>query len=375
MRRMRKIKASATTGIIIPDKPKPQVHVGARIYKRPSLVLTRLDRLRQGAIPRIAVTRSQGGIGDVMMTLPTVRAMSKKYGCKIDYGTDFTYLDGALAAVLEGIPYINKIVPWREIEEEVYDAVLDLTCPCVAHEQPHAEPINRIDLFARHAAIPLEDHSIDYVMKEKEIGRALEELNNYPNLLNKLNKLILVQPSSSTNRRDVPVDVFPHLIRQLVTRDPSFKMLVFTHDDSDNAFAKGIDWKSIKNCIHMKNYKIREIAAFMHFCDTVICPDSSLLHLAGALNKKTVTFFGPTDPRARVNYYPRAVAIAPGKQLHCWPSWYTKCELGFMCWKRIDMNMSINTVLAVANNVPLPNHPDLVAFGDYNSSNRMYEIL
>ncbi len=53
--------------------------------------------------------------------------------------------------------------------------------------------------------------------------------------------------------------------------------------------------------------------------DVVVCPDSALLHLAGALNKKIVTIFGPIPPQSRINYYANATVLI--KRLPCQYCW------------------------------------------------------
>jgi hypothetical protein len=184
---------------------KPEVKMGGNVtpYSRPSPVLNHMDRVRQGESPKLCITRKQGGIGDVLMTLPTVKGLSKKYNVKIDYGTDYNYMGGALHKVLEGNPYIGKVMPWRDVDPEAYNCVLDLTCPCVAYEKPLVPPINRIDLFARHIGLDLEDHNIDYYIKPEEIEWAKDFITTH-NL--DIHKRILVNPSSSTTRRDCPRD-------------------------------------------------------------------------------------------------------------------------------------------------------------------------
>jgi heptosyltransferase-2 len=57
------------------------------------------------------------------------------------------------------------------------------------------------------------------------------------------------------------------------------------------------------------NRSLTDTAALVQQMDVVICPDSSMLHVAGALNKKIVTIFGPIPPQSRINHYPNATAV------------------------------------------------------------------
>lgn len=339
------------------------------VYSHPVKSVHKIDQLLKGEMPRLAITRKGGGIGDVLMTLPTVKALSKKYKVKLDYGTDFDYLYGALPKVLLHNPYIDSVLPWKSLDPDDYHAILDLTCPCVAHEVPMATPINRIDLFARHLGVALEDTDIDYYITDDE--RTWAKRYIYDHRLEPY-KLLLVQPSSSTSRRDAPHDKVQRAVGLALANQIDLRTIVLTHS-TDNGIAS---W-NFGNIHRAHDLDVRQIAALMEQCEIVLCPDSSVLHLASALHKKTVTLFGPTDPRARVNYHPKAVAVWPGKELKGYPRWF-EGETGggeFLAWKRLDPDLVAYTLLSVLNNLPLPESRELVTFGTYNPTQKMYENI
>jgi len=354
-------------GIVVPTQQTIHTAGHLHAYNQPTRALKNLENIIEGNKPRIIVSRKQGGIGDVMMTTPTAKAISKKFNCKIDYATDFGYLDGALVKVLHDIPYIESIIPWREVDFESYNAVIELTCPCIAHERPLVQPINRIDLFARHAGIRLTDTSMDYVITKEELDWAEQYLVDH-NL--DPYRLILVQPSSSTTNRDAPVQKIKRALEQVLSLDRTAHAIVITHN-SDNVSA---DWRFAD--IHvLNNFDVRQIAAIMHCCHLVLCPDSGVLHLASALHKPTVTLFGPTDPHARVNYHPEAVAIWPGKDLHNYPCWYEDPGDGYLCWKRLEEPIIAKCCLALLHDDLLPESSDIVTYGDYEQARPLYEVL
>lgn len=323
-----------------------------------SPALVNLDRAIQGGPPSICINRFNGGIGDVLMTTPAVKAIAKKYQCKVDYATDLHYLDGALEKVLRYNPYIGKVFSAADLPDmrDQYSAIVDFGCPCVVHEQPKAIPVNRIDLFARYARLQLTDFHVDYVITEEERQWA-DDIFYQHNLTRKTN--ILVQPFSSSIRRDAPIDVMQTAMRKVLQQIKA-NLLVITHD-SDNIKDRKWDWPEV---LPLHNFDIRQLAAIMERCDLVLCPDSSILHLAGALDKPTVTLFGPTDPRARVNYYPEAIAIWPGGRLSCSPCWYNSdaCNNRCVCWKQFDVEEVALTILAKLNNSALPFSDNLVFF-------------
>lgn len=356
-------------GAIVPGPNRFQGNRAEAPFSRPSAALRRLDQVRQGGAPNILIVRSRGGIGDVMMTTPTVKAIAAKYNCQVDYCTDFLYLDGALPRVLEGIPYIREVFDEGELaaRKEDYDAVINLTCPCIAHEIPMAPPINRVDLFARHAGVTLKDHRLDYVFDPKELEWAREYLVKN-NLMQ--HRLVMVQGSSTNTRRDAPFSKVMDAINKMTAVDPNLRFLIVTHQ-SDNV---KVSW-DLAHSWTLNNMGVRDLSAIMSYCDLVICPDSAVLHMAAAQQKKTVTIFGPTDPRARVNYHPEAVAIWPAKNLHNYPCWYKDPHDGYMCWKILDPEMIVHCCHSLMNNSPLPSPADVVTFGGYKRADTSYEII
>ena len=350
------------------QKPQFIGHSSINAYKKPVSALDKLDRIMHGEPPSVCICRSKGGIGDVLMTLPTVKAIKNRYKGKVGYATNIDYLNGALYKVVQGNPYIDEVFDYKKLNYQDWDTVIDLTCPCVAHEVPGAIPINRIDLFARHAGlgIPLEDPSIDYAITEKEMKWAKEWIE-YRRLNGK--KLVIVQANSSTTRRDLPT---PVLLKSIAGILNNFNMygIVVLHSDSDTS----INWKLDRTEI-MRDYDVRHIAAIMNYCDLVMCPDSALLHLASALEKKTITFFGPTDPRARVNYHPQAIAIWGAYNLHCKVCWYDqKCRSQFACWKNITPEMVLDAADHILNNKTIISKPWLVNFSK-KEKDAPFEIL
>ena len=135
-----------------------------------------------------------------------------------------------------------------------------------------------------------------------------------------------------------------------------------------------IDW-GVSRAHVLNNFDVRQLSAIMHFCDLVLCPDSAILHMASAQSKPTVTLFGPTDPRARVNYHPEAVAIWPAKHLKNYPVWYHRPTDGYLCWKLLDPTMIADVMRALLTKNALPPYQDLVTYGSYKYDSSNYEII
>jgi ADP-heptose:LPS heptosyltransferase len=291
--------------------------------------LERLDRIRRGDKVKICIARTQGGIGDVLMTTPTVRAIKERYNpCELTYSTDFSYLNSALTKVLQDNPYIDKVVNHLTDRPNSYDAYINLTCPCIPHEQPKAIPIHRIDLFANFAGVELKDRSMIYNVKEEERKWARRWLEERA-IDSKNHKIILVNPYASNARRSWEPRRWLETMAYITHEDKSVRVIVVTH---------GSDFDKTKfdlvNTIKLHDYDIRSIAALVEASNLVLCPDSAILHIAQVFNKPTIAVFGPTDWRARTNYSPLTTAISHGAEVMANPCWYdARCPCNLSCMR------------------------------------------
>lgn len=321
---VQKIRLGAD-GVVTGKRMQP--YTSGQAKQTPSVKLSRLQKLLKSREPHICVVRGEG-LGDVLMTTPTVRALKKTSNrVQISYATNTRYLEGALVKVLQHNPDINEILERDLLDDSRYDLVVSLHCPAIYYEKPGNPPINRIDLFASHAGVKLSSHDLAYFIQQDEV-EAGEKLVSH--LQNK--KIILVQPFSSSEKRSLSHDKLKSALSILATTH-GIMSLVLTHSTD---FGTEVLWDSIPGCKTMRDLDIRQIAGLMVHCDLVLCPDSSILHLAGALKVPTVAFFGPTHPAARINYYPNAVAIWRGEDLNCSPCWYESCSMGETCWSMIS---------------------------------------
>lgn len=364
---MRRLRPNSQ-GIFVPQT-QPIIHAGqVKPYTKPNPTLQRIDRLLNGENPNICLTRIHGGAGDLLMITPLIRTIYKKYGVKVDFGTDFSYLEGILPKCLQHNPYINQIIPWKEIDKEKYDAVVDLTCPCVAHEVPQAKPINRVDLFGRHVGVQIESGRLDYFVTEEEIKQAKQYIKQ--NFKSKNKKLVFIQHSASSQNRTLPHSTLKECIKELLLANRNIIPIIPMYK-SDTA-----DTQWVYKDIHLlQGFDIRMSAAIMSQCDLIICQDSLILHLANALKLPTFTFFGPTDPYARVNYHPEAIAYWPAGELKQFPIWYTNPPGWDICWKRIEVSVAVKTILAMLEGNALPVSRNMVTFGPWQFDNENYEII
>ncbi len=306
------------------------------IQKKEGLSIRRIERLLHTGKPDICVVRSLGGIGDVLMTTPFVRALKHKWPKgHITYATDFKYMDGALKDVLLYNPDIDELLQYQVVGSREYDLKLDVTSVCVGMEKPGLHVPNRIDLFANHAGVSLEKTGFlpTYIVSAEEKVWVQEKLSRYPRRSMSTPR-IGIQVRSSTVSRSWQLDRVRDLAIRLMT-ELSAQVVVF-----DSSYGGGPEeqW-NISGIVVVKDYKIRQVAALIDAMDLMITPDSGLMHIAGALNKKIVSIWAGSDPDSRINHYPNAIPIAR-KNYKCFPCWYNAkaCASSYLCIKSITVD-------------------------------------
>lgn len=334
-------------GVVVPDRMQP--YHANQAKNQPAKKLSRLQKLLKTKEPRICVVRGEG-IGDVLMTTPVVHDIRNFFETvQLHYATNTRYLDGALVKVLQYNPDIDEILERELLDESKYDLVMNLHCPCIYYEKRENPPINRIDLFARHLGVRLSDPTPRYFIQKSEIETGRDFIAPFIG-----KKVVLAQPYASTERRSLDLRKFKDILKELAVRHNTMN-LVLTHGSD---FNKDIMWNEIPHTAELKNLDIRQIAGIMAHSNLVLCPDSSILHLAGALGVPTVALFGPTHPMARINHYPNAVAIWKGDSMMPCPCWYQQCPIGETCWKSMTVDEVVNACASRlnANKVSIRQH-------------------
>lgn len=321
----------AQFGASIPIQQRMKSYVSGQANKNPPQRLQRLRELRKQGSPKICLIRGEG-IGDVLMTTPTVRALKTQDNADITYATNSRYLDGALPKVLKYNPDISKVIDRDFVDEAEYDLVINLHCPCLKHEYPGNRPPNRVDLFADHAGVSLADHNIKYYIQPEEIEWAKSFLLKEG--IKETDTSILVHVFTTSKKRDMNIAAYKQGLMRLAQEGVK---LVIVKNDSD--IMSDILFDNIPGARVLKNADVRQIAGVIHSTTMTLCPDSSIMHLAGALNKPMIAIFGSTDPGARINYYAKASYIWPGIEMNCSPCFSGTCSMHFMCYKRITSDM------------------------------------
>lgn len=290
----------------------------------------------------ILVTRQTGGIGDILMITPTVRAIkqanpnSPLIFCTTDmYGGG----KGALFDILKYNPWIDKVVTNSELSDYTFKRIYNFGTGQEIEKELSGDKRNRIDIFAELAGIELTDKSTVYTLREAEKEWSERWIKKNINPDRKF--LIGVQIHSTATKRNWPEEK----IRLL-----TLTILNTWQDSSVLLFYEGLvstDKFSYPNVHNLIGMPIRWVAALLNECQVVVVPDSGLLHLAGALNKKIIGLFGSIPPELRISHYKNATSIY--LEWPCSPCWYERCLHHHGCMENISVDMVMEKLEEVLN--------------------------
>lgn len=273
--------------------------------------------LRPGAESRILITRAMGGIGDLLMMTPGVRALKEAHP---DKEIVFAIPRG-LMPLLDGNPHCTAMDIHDEgLDVRDFGAWYNLTdCPASREECRTAPQVSRsrIEMFASGMGIEAEtmtrmNHRPVYVIPELERTAARDLLKQCGN-----GPFVAVQLQTADGYRD-----YPHMETVVELLAETCDVLVF-HD------------RPFSSCAHprvttLHGLELRRALTLAGCCDVVLAPDSSFVHLAGALDIPCVALFGPIDGYVRTRHYPKCKILDASDSLSCIPCWrneYSPCRM------------------------------------------------
>jgi len=296
---------------------------------------------RIGTAHRILVTRGVGGIGDLLMMTPGIRALRQ-----MNPQSEIVFaVPGNLVALLNGNPHCKIVdIAAEGLDVRDFDAWYNLSdCPSSRHESRTAPKVtlSRIELFAEGMGVEPSDLAVSgrqpvYRVSDDERELARRFLNQAGS-----GPFVAVQLQAADRYRD-----YPHLESVVKSLAEHCDVLVF----GDRPFS-GFEYDRVTR-VH--SFGLRQAFAVVSQCAAVLAPDSSFIHLAGALDLPCVALFGPIDGRMRTQDYPRCITLDASDVHPCMPCWrdeLTKCRVTdgrrSQCMADIDPRKVAHTTLSL----------------------------
>ncbi|MBH0198266.1 MAG: hypothetical protein HP497_02455 [Nitrospira sp.] len=260
---------------------------------------------------RILVTRAMGGLGDLLMMTPGLKALSMRYPkAEIDFAIPKSFHPTFDEFKAVRLLDINE----DEIDLSRYHRWINLTqCPAGRVESKQYPNVrkNRVEIFARAMGISrwrlrrTAGFKPFYTVRPDERVWAQVHLQ----CINPDGRPVVgVQPFAADTYRNWPL--MEECVRRL-SRD--HLVLVFHHED-----VPGFDFDHV---VKVKE-TFRRCAALVEQCARLVVVDSSFLHLSAALDIPTVAVFVAISGRVRTRRYPNVRLCVPKKKDYpCYPCW------------------------------------------------------
>jgi ADP-heptose:LPS heptosyltransferase len=325
-RRARDLKRQLPQGVSLAR----QIHIGStlsrRLARKPAiwlgigLVAACLFALRFGdirfgsrrrktAIKEIVVSRAMGGIGDLFVMTPGLRALSKRYSTKVKFITHSKYFD-----VFRNNPYVEAVdIDGPPVDVMRADRWVNLTiCPAGGYEAVRRPFVKkgRAELFAGAMGVGsrlLDRHGwdVEYVLDGEQTtfrDAFLREAGFGAR------PIVGVQPYARDSYKN-----HPDIARFIQALGAEYDLIVFHHVEADLPYGPGI--------LSTASLPLWQSIALVSALQAMLCVDSAFLHVAAAFDVPVVAMFGPTDGKLFTRHHRNATVVSMDASFPCAPCW------------------------------------------------------
>ena len=216
-----------------------------------------------------------------------------RFDCAIIAGARFLPRGLRLARAVRPRHIIGFIEQGRE--NHAIDMAVPYELPRPMHE---AEDIFRL---LRPLGIQGEPPDMRVVPNADEVRRILSRIETQDGFSGRLRIGIHVSARKPSNRW--PAERFVHLVKELQDRHDASFMLFWSPGAEDHPQHPGDDAMAARIVTETRGaplmpcatHRLEELIAGLACCDVVICSDGGALHVAAALKKPILCFFGDSD--------------------------------------------------------------------------------
>ena len=258
---------------------------------------------------RVLATRAMGGIGDLLMMTPGVRALARQSGRPVRMAIPRKFF-----AVFENNPHVELLdIDATPIETRADVRWRNLTiCPAAAYESTRRPWVrkSRVELFAnglgvRRAQLDRWGGGIELFLDDAQ-RQAAEAFLWTKGLGSR--RLVGVQPYSRDSYKD-----HPGMASFIADLARDYDVLVFHHTDAGLPSGPGMA-TTAGLPLSLSLALVARLAAM------VSC-DSAFLHAAGAFDVPVFALFGPTDGALFTRHHRIATVFQNKASFPCSPCW------------------------------------------------------
>ena len=293
---------------------------------------------------KILAIQNRMGIGDTVIFLPFIKALSKKYNSPISL---LVKESSKANQYLSETKYIDKIIILERDKKNnsrhdgilgIFNMIKDLR----SHRFNKIFIFNsslRFNLIAKFSNIPEifqyplfsknKQHIVNTprkFMKEKlnidifedpeiQVDDKLVANAAKKFLINNEETNVLLGIGGSGSTKRIPANIFLKFMRELIKKKNCKFFLATGKSIEEQKILNEILNSELKNlCIPLDNLSIKEILPIIKNCDISICNDTGFSHLSAALGIKTITLMADT-PLVYGNYSSKMTPIIPDGEI------------------------------------------------------------
>ena len=245
---------------------------------------------------------AQAAIGDALCMTPALREINRRYpDCQL-----FVSISGRARPVLEGLPYIDKLlpmpIPYKIVSKANYMVkVIEMV------NTPQFDNLNLVEYFLWKCQVfNAEDETPDVVV-DQNIVSELKPVFDQIREASDGKKVLLFHYLASSVHRSLP----PKLLKEIEPFiEKEYVPVLCSLPSEDVTLELALEAYGITSVNLSSLMKdIRYLISAVYLSDAVITADTATLHIAAGLKKPTVLISGPIDGELRARTYPTVINI------------------------------------------------------------------
>lgn len=271
------------------------------------------------------------GLGDIMLCVPIIRYIKKYVNPKSNI--DWLCGTGEFESILDGVPYLRKVYNDKTLPSDV-SSRYQFTIPIDYAEFKNTNEsytIHRIDVFARRVkdlkGVNITDRHLEYYINKEEI--------EWFKTLNIKKPYVAIATTTTCFNRVLTREMNEKIANEIIKAGYEVVMIEKNHVPS--LHPKAINMTSKLN--------LRQVGSVLYHADAVVTPDTGIFHMASALNKPMLAYFGAINPLLRIT---SNKTIAIYNKVDCFPCNQYVCHHGRpICMQDMKMDYIIKNLHGV----------------------------